>query len=368
MTREAPARPPLPPLEVLRERLRNQGLARPEFRGAKDVVAWLGAVQAQDYAGAKWALGLRGPRLTDADVDRAFDTGAILRTHLMRPTWHFVAPRDIRWMLTLTAPRVHAANAFMYRKLGLEDATLTRSRKVLERALRGGKPLTRSELDTALRRAGIAADGLRLAYLMMHAELSGVICSGPRRGKQFTYARLDERAPRARSLAREEALGELTRRYFTSHGPATVRDFAWWSGLTVRDAKAGLEMVKPALVRELVGDLTYWLVATRSVAPPVSPSAYLLPNYDESLIAYRDRGLVVSDATGGAVPGRDAFAHHLLVDGRIAGSWRRTLQDDSVLLEAATYQSLTRSQAGTLAAAAERYSTFVGLPVTLKKT
>ena len=141
----------------------------------------------------RWACGRK--HLTDADVDRAFDEGAILRTHLMRPTWHFVAPADIRWILALTAPRVHAANAYMYRKLGLKDATFARSRKVLERALRGGKQLTRSELDAALRRAGIAADGLRLAYLMMHAELSGVICSGPRRGKQFTYALLDERAP-----------------------------------------------------------------------------------------------------------------------------------------------------------------------------
>jgi hypothetical protein len=368
MTPEAPARRPLPPFDVLRERLRNQGLARPQFRKAADVVAWLGAVQAQDYSGAKWALGLRAPKLTDADVDRAFDEGAILRTHLLRPTWHFVAPADIQWMLALTAPRVHAANAYMYRKLELEDATFARGRKVFERALRGGKRLMRSELDAALRGAGIAADGLRLAYLMMHAELSGLICSGARRGKQFTYALLDERAPRPSTLPREEALGELTRRYFTSHGPATIRDFVWWSGLTVRDAKAGLERVKPALVRQVVGDRTYWLAATRSVAPSVIPSAYLLPNYDESLIAYRDRGLVVSGATAGTSSGRDAFAHHLLVDGRIAGSWRRTLQNDSVLVEAATYESLTRSQAFALAAVAERYGRFVRLPVTLEKT
>ena len=229
-------------IDLVRMRLRNQKLARSEFREPGDVVAWLGAAQAQDYPSAKWAIGMRANGITDADVERAFNEGTVLRTHFLRPTWHFVTPADIRWMLTLSGPRVHAVNASYYRKFGLDSATLARSRATLERALQSGTHLTRSELASALRRAGIAADGPRLAYLVMHAELDQVICSGARRGKQFTYALLDQRVQGVATVARDEALAELTRRYFSSRGPATLRDYVWWSGLTVRDARAGIEM------------------------------------------------------------------------------------------------------------------------------
>jgi integrase len=228
---------------------------------------------------------------------------------------------------------------------------------VLERALRGGQHLTRPELATALRRAGISAEGPRLGHLMMHAELDQVTCSGPRRAKQFTYALLEERAPRARTLRRDEALAELARRYFSSHGPATLRDYVWWSGLTARDAKRGLEMVKPALVREVIDKRNYWFVASRSRAPRASPSAYLLPNYDEYLIAYKDRGPVVtaSPKAKGIDRSSEGFAHHLVIDGRLAGSWRRTLKRDSVVVEAAPYGDLSRADERALAAAVERY-------------
>jgi len=213
--------------DLVRRRLTNHRLERSEFRKPADVVQWLGAVQAQDYAGAKWALGLRAKGLTDADVDRAFDEGTILRTHILRPTWHFVTPADIRWMLALTFRRVHAANAHTYREFELNASVFRRSRKAIERELRGGKDRTRAELASVLRRAGIAAKGIRLAALMIDAELEGVIVSGPRRGTQFTYALVEERAPRGRTVDREEALAELTTRYFSSHGPATLRDYAW---------------------------------------------------------------------------------------------------------------------------------------------
>ncbi len=190
----------------------------------------MGAMQAQDYPGAKWGIGLRGARLTDAAVEEAFGQGRILRTHLQRPTWHFVAPADIRWMLALTASRVHTANGPCYRRYGLDSTLLARSRQVLERTLAGDRHMTRAELATALRQDGIAAAGMRLAYLMMHAELEGVVCSGARRGKQMTYALLAERAPLATVMPRDQALSALAARYVASHGPATVRDFCWWAG------------------------------------------------------------------------------------------------------------------------------------------
>ena len=353
-----------PTIDLIGRRLANQKLTRSSFRTPADVVAWLGAVQAQDYAGARWALGQRAPGLTDAAVEAAFDEGAILRTHVMRPTWHFVTPADIRWMVALTAPRVHAVSAYYYRKSGLDSDLFKRSRRALEGALQGGKHLTRDELASVLRHARIPSDGLRRSYLMMQAELDQVICSGARRGKQFTYALFDERVPAAPVLKRDEALAELTRRYFTSHGPATVRDFVWWSGLTVRDAKAGLDMVGPALVREVAGDLTYWLAPSRSVGPPASPSAHLLPNYDEYLIAYKDRGPVVP-VTGSAAQANLSTPHHLIVDGRLTGGWRRTLEAGSLRVEVQTYRRLAPADSRALAAAVRRYEAFMDMNVTL---
>jgi len=187
-------------MDLARLRLYNQRLSATDVRNPEDVVRWLGAVQAQDYGGAKWAVGQRTQTATDSMVEQEFAEGKILRTHILRPTWHFVAPEDIRWMLKLTSPRVHAANAYMYRRLELDGAIFRRSHAALEKALQGGKQLTRSELASLLRKPGIPAEGLRLTYLMMRAELDGVICSGARRGKQFTYALLEERVPPVKAL------------------------------------------------------------------------------------------------------------------------------------------------------------------------
>ena len=266
--------------DVVRRRLANQRLSRSSFRTPAEVVSWLGAMQSQDYAGAKWAIGLRA-NVTDDDVERACDEGAIIRTHILRQTWHFVARDDIRWLLALSGPRVNAVNAHYYRKMDLDERTFARSRTVIERALRDGQHLTRPELKAALARAGIQAEGPRLAFLIMRAELDAVVCSGPRRGGQLTYALLEERVPRAKSLDRDAALAELARRYFASHGPATLKDFVWWSGLTVRDARAGIDLAGTALTREQVDGLTYWSVDGPAPRAMQSPTAFLLPNYDE---------------------------------------------------------------------------------------
>ncbi len=235
----------MPNLDIAHQRLHNQMISQRTLTQPADVVQALGAVQAQDYEGAKWAVAQRTKDLTDAAFEQAFTAGAILRTHVLRPTWHFVTPTDIRWMLALTAQRVHAALNYHNRKLALDNALFAQSNAVLIKALQSGQQLTRTELGAFLQQADIATDDLlRLGHILIHAELEGIVCSGARRGKQFTYALLDERAPQAKTLARDEALAELAKRYFTSHGPATLKDYVWWSGLTVADAKAGIEMVK----------------------------------------------------------------------------------------------------------------------------
>ncbi len=210
------------PMDIAHQRLHNQKLLQTTFTKPDEVVAYLGAVQAQDYAGAKWAIAQRTKGLTDVEIDQAFADGTILRTHLMRPTWHFVTPADIRWMLMLTAPRVHAVSAFMYRQLELDKAVIKKSYTVLEKTLRGDKQLTRTELGSAFKKAGIVAEGMRLGYFMMSAELDGIICSGARKGRQFTYALLEERVPEVKAVKRDEALAKLVQRYFATRGPATL--------------------------------------------------------------------------------------------------------------------------------------------------
>ena len=321
--------------DLVYQRLHNQKLSASEFKKPADVVRWLGAVQAQDLNGAKWALALRMRDVTKAAIEKAYNQGQILRTHVMRPTWHFVAPDDIRWMLQLTAPRVNIKAAPYYRKYELEAATFKRSHKALTKALQGGKHLTRGALKTVLNRSGVAADdSVRLGHIILRAELDGVVCSGPMEGKQITYALLEERVPATKALDRDEALAKLTRRYFTSHGPATLQDFIWWSGLTAADARRGVALIGQN---------------TNSVQTPrrSTPEAYLLPAFDEYLVAYKDRE-AVGNSLGPAV----------IVEGKIAGTWTRTNNQITVQL----LRALTNSERSAITKAADRYAAFLELP------
>ena len=342
--------------DIALERLHDQRLLRPLATPAA-VVSHLCAVQAQDYGGAKWALGVRARGCVDADVDRAFDSGAILRTHVMRPTWHFVAPADLRWLLALTAPRVHAANAYYYRKLEVDDATCARAVAALARALEGGNHLTRDELAASLRAAGVRAAGPRLAYVMMRAELDAVICSGPRRGKQHTYALVDERVPPAPARSRDEGLAELARRYVTGHGPAQVGDLAWWSGLAVADARLGLELAR--LPSRDVDGKTYWSGPRARRTTPTGARVHILPNYDECLIAFQDRG----DALDPRVedPDVEVLSHHfVLSNGRLVGGWRRAQSRANVLVECRLLADLDRDEHEALKAEVAGYGRFLG--------
>jgi len=352
-------------LDIARQRLLNQHIVEPTFKSPSEVVTWLGPVQAQEYTDAKWALGLRMENATDAIAEQAFNQGAILRTHLMRPTWHFVTPADIRWILQLTAPRVHARNAYYERQLELDAALLRRSDAVIAKALRGGKHLLRSELGVALAQAGIVAKTNRLGHIVHHAELEGIVCSGPRRGKQFTYALLDERAPQAKTLARDEALAELTLRYFTSHGPATVRDFAWWSGLTVADVKAGLSLLGSQLSQEVIDGQTYWFSSATRAANDTAVRAYLLPVFDEYTVAYKDRSTVFErvgmNKLGGSM--EILLTYAIVVGGQIVGTWKPTLKKDTLLIETNLFTRLTAIERRAIAMAAKRYGDFIQLPV-----
>jgi hypothetical protein len=222
-------------------------------------------------------------------------------------------------------------------------------------------------LGAALAQGGVSVDGLRLASLVGHAELDGIVCSGPRRGKQFTYALLDERVPKAPALTRDEALAALAGRYFTSHGPATIPDFVWWSGLTVGDARRGIAGAGGNLVRESMGGIDYWLAPPAELAAPPIPrgAVYLLPNYDEYTVAYRDRGAFFDAAFAGPPAAREnvPFGNAIVLDGRVAGWWKRTLRKGTVVVDARWLAEPSAAQTRAFADAVERYAAFLGLSV-----
>jgi hypothetical protein len=350
-------------LSISFQRMNQQRLTTTPFERPEDVVSWFGAVQAQDYSGAKWALGLRLLDATDTVIEAACNAGKILRTHIMRPTWHFVTPADLRWLMALTAPRILSATASMYRKLELDAALLARSNTVIAKVLEGGHALTRAELGKALEAAGISTTGLRLTFMVGRAEIDALICSGPRHGKQFTYALLDERAPQGRRLQRDEALAELTHRYFTAHSPATLRDFAWWSGLAMSDAKKGVELVAGDLNHEVIDGQPYWFSAASLPDTANAHSAYLLPAYDEFLVGYS-----ASDNSRHAGPHTEenlVFESTILMGGQIVGRWRRTFDQGAVNLNWSAFRAFTAAERSVIIASVERYGKYLNMHVNI---
>lgn len=355
------------PDEILARRLQNLLLRGAPMPSPGAVLRRLGAVQSQDYGPAKWSLGLRADNVDDATVEDAFARGDLLRTHVLRPTWHFVAPEDIRWMLQLTGPRVHALNSHYYRKTGLDPATVGRATKLVGAELDGGNALTRKELAAALD-GTIPESPSALAYLLMHAELEGVICSGPRRGRQHTHALLDERVPPQPTLTRDAALGELVRRYFTSHGPATVKDLRWWSSLTMADIRGGLQMVGSQLDHFAVDGRTYWWAPSADPPPPApSPVAELMQPYDELFVGYQEtKGLVDPERRWGSPQAGTTIPNGvLIVDGRLAGHWKRTISADTVHFDVLSYETPDGPLSDALQVAADAQGRFLGLRATI---
>ena len=346
--------------DILSQRLNNQQLAHPMFETPQQIVSWFGAVQSQDYASAKWALAQRLIQGTEELIEKAFTDGQILRTHVMRPTWHFVTPNDIRWMLKLTSPRVKMLLAHYDRTLGLTQDTVRMSQTIFQETLTGGKMLTREELGLVLQKYKLPATGQALAHCVMHAELDGILCSGPRKGKHFTYMLLDERVPKFQNLTNEEALAELTKRYFTSHGPATIKDFVWWSGVTTVDAKHGLAMNKSWLINESVDGEEYWfheLIKEKKTMQTM----YLLPNYDEYTIAYKDRNLFYNSANNLHLDmrGNMIFQHMIMYQGELIGVWRRTEKRNTVGIESRLFKTLSAEEMKLVTNTFELYGTYL---------
>lgn len=321
----------------------------------------MGAMQAQDYNMAKWAIGIRLPGSTDESVEKVLKSGEIIRTHLLRPTWHLVSADDIYWILELTAPHIKPLMRSRHLQLGLTETIINKCKTIVENALTGGIHLTRDELMMRLVNTGLVSESPQVYHLMMLFELDNLICSAVPNGKKQTYGLLQELIPKPPSIHRDEALTELAKRYFASHGPATIQDFIWWSGLPVKDARNALENIKSGFKAEKYDEQTYWLSDSYTKPTTELESAYLLPAYDEFIISYRDRtASLLAEHHKKAISENGLFRPVIVVNGKVKGIWRRTQKKNVVIIETDYFQAISRHEKTLVEEAAIRYGKFLG--------
>ncbi len=345
---------------IARLRLVNQLLLRHGARAPADIVRHLCGIQGQDYSGGEWSIGLRLPGSKLTDIKKAISDGKIVRTWAMRGTLHFLARTDVRWVLELLAPGIILRLARRYRDLDLDSATFKKAESSLAKALDGNRHLTRGELKVIIEKNGISCEGQRMIFILHRASLDRVICFGVTRGKEHTHASFDEWVPTKKRIGREESLAELTRRYFTSHGPATLQDYMWWSGLAATDAKIGLESVRQELVQMVIADKTYWMSAEMEFPKSTSPVVCLLPPFDEYLLGYKERGASIDAAVSKRLRNGGMPDATVMIDGRIVGKWNATFKNDSVVLEARSFRKFTKEEEQAVENAVNRYAEFVG--------
>ena len=348
--------------QFLQLRLQNQAIAGKGLETPAEVVARLGALQAQDYPSALWALGLRTQAAAEVDIERAIRERSIVRTWLLRGTLHFVAAADLRWMLSLLRPRLLSGSRGRQRQLGLDETTFQAAREVLTHALQGDQSLQRDELFARLEGAAISTAGQRGYHILWQLAVEGLLCFGARRGRQFTFALLDEWLPDAKTPEHDQALAELARRYFTGHGPATLQDFSWWSGLNGTQAKTGLELAKADLEEETIAGRSTWFSGGASAAAELSPAAHLLPAFDEYIVGYQDRRAVLdARQTKQAVSSNGIFYPTLVMDGQVAGTWKKTLKKGGLTITPNLFAPLTTGEADAFQTEAARYAAFLGV-------
>jgi Protein of unknown function (DUF1006). len=352
------------PSEIALRRLISQQIDQAAFRAPADLVRYMGIIQAQDYPMSQWAVGLRlsGPARVQ-DVQEAIDRGDIIRTHVLRPTWHLVSREDVHWMTALSAKRILASFRSRHRELGLSEEVIKKSNRLIEQELSRRGHLLREALVAVLENAGLPNENNRASHLLMCAELDGIICSGAAQNGKQTYALLAERVPDRRLLQREEALFTLAERYFVSHGPASIRDFVWWSGLSAKDAREALELVRGKLEEVSVNGETYWFKDSGPYR--IAQRVHLLPAYDEFIISYVDRSATLTDAHAKrTIMANGLFRPMVVVDGRVAGTWKRSVKKTGVGMEIILFHDLDPAQVAAIEQQGERFGAFLGKRVT----
>lgn len=342
-------------------RLQAQQLVNQQFDSPKELVGWMGAIQAQDISMAKWAVGIRLNNAKLETVNEALRKGEILRIHVMRPTWHYITVEDARWMIRLSAERVRAANASYARGLGLEISgqLLSKSYKLLEKILEGNRHLTKQEIEEEFQKADFAVNDRYVHRLMEYAETEGIVCSGAEKGNKHTYALLEERVPPAKDLHRDEALALLALRYFKSHSPASLADFVWWSGLTMGDARKAISFIENELVTERIDAQDYFIHQSCRVAQD-TPTLHLLPPFDEYLISYKDRSAVLTAEHQSKAHNRWGIFYPVIAhNGLIAGNWNKTIKKKEMQIETSFFDPKAKVKQNLMKEAIKQYQTFV---------
>lgn len=349
-------------------RISNQLINNLEFKNPHEIVSWLGALQAQDYSGALWAVGLRSRDTILKKIERAIEDKSIVRTWPMRGTLHFVAAEDVHWMLNLLTPRIISKAAGRHKNLELNNKIFTKSYKLFEKALVGGKLLKRNDMMMLLENSGITTNQQRGYHILWKAAQEKLICLGPIKEKQQTFALLDEWITSPKKLTVEESLAELTIRYFESHGPATLKDFVWWSGLKVADAGSGVKSVKDKLIEDKFNGQSYFLTDSKKYAAKNNKEVYLLPGFDEYVLGYKDRSAIIDPADKKKIVpwSNGMFQSTVIINGEIAGTWKSEKKKKSITIKTKTFLKISKDQKTALKNAAEEYGNFLGAPIEIE--
>lgn len=349
--------------DIVHMRMANQCIVG-QKKSPGDVVSWLGAIQAQDYLGSLWAVALRTSGATEKDIEHAIADRSIVRQWPMRGTLHFVAAADAKWITALLAPRVVKRARYRWKQLGITEDMVTKSERLFEKALAGGKKLSRPAMYDVLENGGVSPANMRGLHILGHLAQQGLLCFGPREGKQPTFVLLDEWVPKAKKITGDEALAEITNRYFTSHGPATIQDFMWWSGLTKKEVERGQALNTSQLVSEIVERKTYWFSAGAKTPKIDSSDVYLLASFEEYLLGYKDRHAVLQDAHKNHVnPGSNGMLGSIIIaDGQVVGTWKRAIKKNRVEVSPAFFSKKLSVSKKALEQAVDRYGTFIGMP------
>jgi predicted RNA binding protein YcfA (HicA-like mRNA interferase family) len=354
--------------DIAGARLISQKIYDSDYNSVDTLVSWMGALQAQDYNGALWSIGLRLPGSKLSDITTAISKREIIRTWPMRGTLHFVSSRDVKWMLKLMAPRVIAGTKGRIRNLGLDDATFKRARDLFSEELYGDKQLVKSEMLAVLEKAGISTAGQRGAHIIGRLSQEGLLCLAAHQGKQPAFALLSEWAPNALSLPRDESIRRVTAVYFKSHGPATIKDFVRWSGLTITEAKLGIELSKDELALQIIGGVDYWLNKNQLDKTNGSSSAYALPGFDEYMLGYGDRSAALDKMhSSKIVPGNNGmFLPTIVINGKVVGTWKKLQRKNSLVITPMPFKKLSQLDLKLFNGATDQYAKFLGTKVEVK--
>ena len=346
-------------------RLQNQQLVNTQTGSVSGLVKHMGAVQAQDFNWVKWAIGIRTNKSLE-EFDNAYNKGEIIRTHLLRPTWHLVASNDVSWLLNLSAPNINATLKGRRKELELSDQLVKKTNKIILESLESVDFLTREDLKKILHDNKIDTSQNRLSHLLMIAELDQLICSGPIRGKSPTYALFDKRIRNKEMLSREESLFRLAITYFSSHGPATLKDFQWWSGLSVSDSKVAIEAAKSSLHCEIKEDHKYYFIHAHINPDQTLNAIILLPAYDEYIISYANRSDLLQKADHQKVISKNGiFWPVFLKNGIVSGMWKRSVKKERVIVEIEPFIKLSKTDTQSIRKAAHDFANFYGLEVSI---